>query len=140
MLSDNARVYPTNSWKKSGGKQGHGMTQRGKIDIFPHWVIRDRDSESRSLPCFPPDFFQEFVGYTLALSDSMYIRMRLPDCPSTTLDSSRQKCGFPGGEIRREQWITLGCKWDIGRGNKNGRPVVNMLEATYKSSGNKLRY
>ena len=94
------------------------MTQREKIDIFPHWVIRDRDSESRSLPCFPPDFFQEFVGSTLALSDSMYIRKRLPDCPSTALDSSRQKCGFPGGDIRREQWITLGCKWDIGRGNR----------------------
>ena len=43
MLSDNARVDPTNSWKKSGGKQGRDrdsesrsrMTQRGKISIFP---------------------------------------------------------------------------------------------------------
>ena len=53
MLSDNARVDPTNSRKKSGGKQGHGMTQRGKISIFPCCVI--------PCPCFPPDFFLEFV-------------------------------------------------------------------------------
>ncbi len=58
--------------------------------------------------------------------DSQGVAFGYTCCPSTALDSSRQKCGFPGGDIRREQWITLGCMWGIGRENKSGRSVVNM--------------
>ena len=93
MLSDNARVYPTNSWKKSGGKQGRDrdsesrsrMTQCGKISIFPRCVI--------PCPCFPPDFFLEFVDprvhyQTACISECGSLTVHQQRAPLTKMRSS----------------------------------------------------